>query len=133
MLNIYSTLIWITSIILGSLGVVVYVGSNQISSRAFAFNIGLIFIWSLGVSFIPIQTDPVTENLILKFTFFMGTVISVAFFVFCKTFPENRPLDKTSILYLFILETIYLPIYLSSNLIIGTSYKVSSSWGWLYG
>jgi signal transduction histidine kinase len=126
----YSILIWITSVIVGSLGLVIALGSDRRSSRTFAFNVGLIVIWSISVGILPSLNNTTTENSVLRFTFYMGSLIATAFFYFCITFPEDvRPSNKL-FFSLVILEICLIPIYCTPGLIIDSTFRISSMWGW---
>ena len=129
-IEIYSSLIWLTTLLIGSLGIFIYFGSKRLSSRIFALNIGLIVIWSLAVSLIPLSNYSNQENIILKFTFYIGGVISAAFYYFCKTFPEDTKPSKKLLWIIITTEVLFFPLYFFSDLIIGSSYRIDGPWGW---
>jgi signal transduction histidine kinase len=126
----YATLVWTTVIFIGSLGIVIYLGSQKFSSRIFAFNILLIVIWSIAVSLLPLQTNSFHENLLLKFTFSMGAVIAGAFFYFCNVFPDENAPRSNLLKFIVIFEILFNIILFGSDLIIGASIPDSSFWNW---
>lgn len=88
--TIYSTLIWITAVIIGSLGVVIYIGSKRLSSRAFAYSTFWVTIWIVFVGFFVASRDHDSALFYCRFTFYLGSVIASSFLYFFLTYPEDR-------------------------------------------
>jgi signal transduction histidine kinase len=132
----YTIYIWLTAILIGSLGLVIFIGSKKLSSRAFAFNISLIVLWSISTGLMQVFIDPAVENVVAKLCYYLGGTIAASFFYFCKTFPEDQKPPKKILYLLLFMELIFFPpIYFGSGLIIGNSFTISGIWGWgqIYG
>lgn len=128
----FVVLIWLTTVLLGSLALVILLGSKKISSRVFAFIIGLIIIWSIGVSFMPLTNDPALENILLKFTFYMGGVIAASCFYFTKVFPEDLLPNKKLVAGIILTQIFFIPLFFGTNILIGESFRIDTDWGWGY-
>lgn len=125
-----SVIIWMIATIISSLGLVIFLGSNNRSSRLFSLNSFLVSAWSVSVSFIPILRDSNSENLLLRFTFLMGIVIGSFFLVFSNIFPDNQRIDKRVIKLLLLVIVIFSMLLFLSDLVIGKSFVVAGTWHW---
>jgi signal transduction histidine kinase len=128
----YATYIWVTAVLILSLGIVIYLGSKKISSRLFSFSVMLVAIWSIIDSFLPLQTDSFIEIVLFKLTFSLGILIASTFLYFCKSFPDDVKPDRILLYRLILWQFIFNGLLFGSSLIIDYSFPTSGLWGWGY-
>ena len=131
----HSIIIWITAVIIGSLSLVIFMGSKRLSSRAFAFSIFWVMVWSLVVGLIPTATTAQVGSLYLKLSFLLGEITAACFFFLCLTFPEDIRPKKITIILLVISQLTIIFCLLKTNLIIRPAFPIQTplKWGQSYG
>jgi membrane-bound acyltransferase YfiQ involved in biofilm formation len=87
---IHSELIWLTSILVGSLCTVIFLGSNRLSSRAFAFSIFLVAVWTATVGVYVSTDNAEIAILFARLSYFFASSIAASFFYFFLVYPDDK-------------------------------------------
>lgn len=91
-ITVYAVLIWLTAILIGSLDLVIFLGSKTVSSRAFAHCILWVTVWVACVGLFVAARDQETAVFFSRLTYYLGSVIAASFLYFFFTYPEdNKP------------------------------------------
>lgn len=134
-ITIYSSIVWFAAIMIGSLDLVIFLGSNRHSSRAFAHSILWVTIWiSVMGPFISSAT-PETGVFFSRMTYYLGSVIAATFFYFFLSYPDDIKQKHAIAWSLFAIEVFFAYIFLCTNLIIDSVYpnNAPQPWSWNYG
>ncbi|MCX6715767.1 MAG: ATP-binding protein [Candidatus Taylorbacteria bacterium] len=134
-ITVYAVLIWITAVLIGSLGVVVFLGSKNLSSRVFAHSVLWITIWIIGVGLFIANRD---ENMVLfsRLTYFLGTTIATSFLYFFITYPEDKKPSSLLGWVLIISQYLLAYIFIFTDKIIYNTFPIKNVyhiWGWSFG
>ncbi|MBU6427183.1 HAMP domain-containing histidine kinase [Patescibacteria group bacterium] len=134
-ITIYGTLIWFTSILIGSLALVVFLGSKNLSSRAFAHSILWVTIWIFCVGLFVSSRDYQSALFYSRLTYFLGSTIATAFLYFFITYPEDKKPSTLFTWSLVILQIIFCYLFLFTDKIIYSEFPISAAhpWGWRFG
>jgi len=134
-ISIYSLIVWFAAILVGSIALVIYLGSDKLSSKAFALCILLDTAWITTEGFIITSIDYTNAIFYVRLAYYLGSLIASAFLYFFITFPHDTKPKKSLVACLIILEAFFLYIFLFTNSIISSIYRIpsSSSWGWNFG
>lgn len=134
-INIYSELIWIVAILISSLVLVIFLGSDKLSSKIFAFSIFFTSIWVTGVGFLISINIYEYALYTVRINYFIGNIIAVSFFYFFTIFPDDKKANKIIITFLFIFEIFMTYLYVFTDLIITKVNKIDSiaNWSWNFG
>ena len=81
-ITIYSALIWLTSTFIFSLSLVVYLGSNRLSSRAFAVSVIWVALWTIATGLIVSAPDKQSVEIYDKISYFLSSTVAASFFYF---------------------------------------------------
>ncbi|MFH1188320.1 MAG: hypothetical protein V1652_00555, partial [bacterium] len=129
-----SMLVWLTAIILASLGIVVLFGNRSLMSRAFANFLLWGSLWLASHGLFHSANEIAAQNLI-KSNYFFGGALAAAFFYFALVFPEGKK-PKWWVIPLLIASQILLGgLYLFTNTIVYGAISIQSlgHWGWYFG
>lgn len=128
-------MVWLVSILVGSITVVIFLGSKKISTRAFAFCIFCDTAWVVMVGLIMSATRPELAIFFVRLAYYLGSLISAAFLYFFITFPEDREPPTWLTYSLIFLEIAFAYIFIRSDLVISHVYRNASisQWSWNYG
>ncbi|MES2216497.1 MAG: histidine kinase dimerization/phospho-acceptor domain-containing protein [Patescibacteria group bacterium] len=129
-IHINSILIWITAITIGSTAITVYLGSDKLSSRAFAFCILIVSLWITSAGFLTSVENPVILTFASKLNYFLGGNIAAGFLYFFYTFPDDTHPPKRLTCSLLLLQIIFFFLYFFTDCIIGASF---SNGTWILG
>lgn len=134
-LNIYSNIVLFVAIVIGSLDLVIILGSKLLASRAFGFCIFWVTIWIASVGFIVASVDPLYGLLWGRLSYCFGSIISAGFFYFSLTFPDNTkppPLIKWVLIALHLLLFYF---YIFTDFFIYNAVRNGSPsvWSWSVG
>lgn len=134
-ITIYAVLIWLAAILIGSLNLVIFLGSNKLSSRAFAFSIFWVTAWVAAVGFFICIRDYHNAEYAARLTYYLGSTIAASFLYFFFTFPDNKKPSKYFSFCLVILQLIFAYVFLFTDSIINTPIYITSpsEWGWHFG
>jgi signal transduction histidine kinase len=134
-ISIYSILIWIVAIIIGSLDLVIYLGNRQPSSRAFFFSIFWVFTWITSLGFLVGSNEIAISSFLAKTNYFIGSMIATSFLYFFLIFPHDTKPRKNIVIGLFILELVFAYLFLFTDTIINNVFQIDSParWGWHFG
>jgi len=89
-ITIYSVLIWVVAVVIGSFSAAIFWGSKRYSSRAFAISIFFVALWTANMGFNIGARDEVLMYWVLKTSYVWGFIISWCFLYFCISYPEDR-------------------------------------------
>jgi hypothetical protein len=134
-INTYSDIIWFSAILIGSLDIVIFIGSSKSSSRAFAYSILWVILWMICVSLYISASDTVTALILIKASYFTGSIISTSFFFFFNIYPENKKPTKLFSVTIVLIEAVLGYLILFSDKIISSTYKIGvpNNWGIVFG
>lgn len=134
-INLYTCLIWLAAITIGSLGLVVFLGSRNLSSRAFSFCTLWVAIWITCVGLFVGTKDIKTAIFFSRLTYYLGSVIATSFLYFFLTYPDDKRPKKIFTLFLLALQIIYLYLFLFTDKIISGLFPINAPhpWGWHFG
>ena len=131
-IRIYVTLVWFTAILIGGLGLVVYLGGQKLSSKKFAQSLFFVTIWATIVGGFSASNTESTALIFCRLSYLFGIFSSATFLLFALTYPyDKKPAYHISNIVIFICIVFsYLLIY--SDLVISDVFKIASShpWGW---
>ncbi len=134
-IDIYTILTWLAVAIVSSLGIVIYLGSNKLSTRAFVIMLITTVIWGIDVSLVrSVAGDSLITEFFMRSTYFVGGVISACFLYFCLTFPEDKRVSWRVTAGLIIVELAFIPLYYSNLIVYGHFYIGGvQMWFWHFG
>lgn len=137
-ITIYVIMIWVTAVFIGSLAAVIYFGGDRPSSKAFAFSIFLVTIWTIVIGLFFSTHDFYQAAFYNRMTYLIGTAISVSFLYFILIFPEDLYPRKILLWAIVISEGIFCYLYFFTNTMIArllpTSLNLSYGWWvWQFG
>lgn len=129
------TLIWLTAIFTASLGLVVFIGSKNLSSRAFAYSVFLDSIWIASVGFFISSISSAEALFMGRLTYFLGGCISAAFFYFFITYPEDKRPKAYVALLLILSQIVFGYLFFFTNLMIPEVFHTQNPnvWDWSFG
>lgn len=132
-----SVLIWLTALIIISMGLVILWGSRSLASKAFAVLMFCVFSWMIAMGFFDSAVGVPLAAVIAKATYFFGGTTAAAFFYFALVFPEGtRPKRNKLIVSLLIISQLFLlGMYLFTNSITYGAVFIGGyqPWAWYYG
>lgn len=134
-ITIYVALIWISAILVGTLDLVIFLGSRTLSSRAFVHSILWVTIWIFSVGLFVASTDYQTALFFSRLTYYLGTVIAASFLYFFITYPEDKKPIYLFSWSLIILEILFGYVFIFTNKIIFSLFPINAPhpWGWFFG
>lgn len=134
-ITIYPIFIWFTAVLIGSLTLVIFLGSNTISSRSFSHSILWVTIWVISVGMFVGSKDYQTAIFFSRLTYYLGTIIAASFLYFFITYPEDKKPKKVLVLSLIILELFLGYIFISTDYIISGVFLLEHipQLGWQFG
>ncbi len=135
-----------------SLALAIVLGSKDYSARSFAFLITVVSLWIISTGFFYSSTNEILASFFMNTNYFLGTLISVSFFYFSLTFPENTVPSRGTRIFLSLLSVTMLPLYylydislllnkinlsipVTNRFIITNAFEVvgPQKWGWNLG
>ncbi len=133
--GIHSILIWVVAIIIASLGLVIYVGSKEYSSRVFVVCVVFVTMWITGVGLLLSVNDHQFALFIARANYYLGNLIAISFLYFFLVFPDNTKTSYRIRLLLLISQIILLYVFIFTDKIIENVEHVNytAHWIWTYG
>lgn len=134
-ISYFSLLIWFTSILVASLCIVIYLGSQKLSSQAFAHSILWVAIWVACVGlFVAVQNSQ-EAIFFSRLTYYLGSVIAASFIYFFLTYPEDKKPKKILTWSLILLELVFAYLFLFTDKIITRTFptNIPQFLGWKFG
>ena len=131
-INNITLLLWLTAILIVSFDVVVFLGSNRLSSRIFVLFSFPIAIWSVSYSLLISATEYETALIIIRSNYVIGIIISLGFIYFSLVYPKDY-IPKIKIPVFFIIITlIFFYLFVLTDQMIPEMFRVSApdNWGW---
>ncbi len=131
----YALTIWFVSLLIGSLGVVVFRGGNNRSSRMFFVTVFLMTLWTATIGLFTVSQTAETATFLVKLCYFWGTAIGVFFLFFFIVYPYNRRVPRPLFYGLIGSLAAYLFLYFFTDLIIGKAFYIGGivRYGWEFG
>jgi hypothetical protein len=115
-----------TAMVVLNLALMVLLGGKDELSKAFAVGSFLIFLWIVAVSLFQHSTSTFSSDNIKLFleyaprlTYYLGLLISFAFFYFCYIFPIPPANARQIKIILVVLSIMLLQVFFATDLIIG--------------
>lgn len=135
MLNLYALAGWLSTIIIGSFALIIFLGGNTRASRVYATTATFVALWTFGIGasyVVEVETMLFWE----RWNYFMGGLIAAAFFYFSHTFPNERPSRVVSSTVL-ISQLFFAFLYARTGLIIHDTFLIAGTRaidrGWHFG
>ena len=127
---------WFTAIITGSLVLVIWLGSKNLSSRLFALLALLDAVWIASFTLLHAETQSIEfATFLFRFQFYIGSVIAAVFYFFAMSFPEDRRPKPVALVSLILLELLYVPVYFLTDAVVLEAIPVGGiqRWGFEMG
>ena len=126
---------WLTAILIASLCLVISIGSRKYSSRAFVFSLFWVTLWTIGTGFLISAPNYAISIFLNKFSYVLSSTVATSFLYFFLTYPDDKKPKLHITVSLVIIQIIIGYIILSTNLIVGGAFPLSSpaGWGWNFG
>lgn len=128
-INTATIILWLATFTAANLGLVIYIGSKELSSKIwalFSFTMALwLLVLGIDVSIPSQEFSPITKILhsgIPRFTYFLGIIMAVLFYMFCKLFPDKKTLGKKDLFFLIFFSGLFFILMFFTNLIGGESF-----------
>jgi len=119
---------------MGGLGLVIFLGSRNLSSRAFAHSVLWVTLWMVGTGFLIAATEYETAIFFSRLTYFLGTTIASAFLCFLITYPEDKCPSRALTLTLTLGQYALAYVFLLTDWVIPDMFPLRSrGWGWEFG
>jgi hypothetical protein len=135
-INIYTTLVWFSAILIGSLDLVIFLGSSNPSSRAFTHSIFWVTIWITCVGlFVATSKDYQSAIFFSRMTYFLGSTIAASFLYFFLSYPEDRKISNWIKWSILTVQIIFAYLFLFTDTIVSKLFPISGNnfLGWGFG
>jgi signal transduction histidine kinase len=134
-ISLHVTIIWLTAILIFSLGLVIYLGSNKLSSRAFAYCMFFVTLWMTAVGLNYAAHQFILLEISSRVSYFLGSTVAASFLYFFFAFPEDNRPKKILTLGLIIQQAIFFYLFLFTDTIIynPTFAASQTSLSWQFG
>ncbi len=134
-IDYHTILLWTTSVLILSFDLIIYIGSNNKSSRIFCFFSMIVALWSLSYGFFISFTLSNIPLILIKINHSLGIIATIGFIFFSHVYPHDNKIPKRLMVVSTIFGIIYCAIILNSNLIISGMFSVTipDRWGWIPG
>ncbi len=135
MLNLYALAGWLSTIIIGSFALIIFLGGSTRASRVYATTAMFVALWTFGIG-----TSYVVgvERMLLweRWNYFMGGLIAAAFFYFSHAFPDERP-SRAVLSTVVMSQLLFAFLYARTGLIIEDTFLTAGARaidrGWHFG
>ncbi len=127
---------WLTAIVTGSLVLVIWLGSKNLSSRLFALLALLDAVWIASFTLLHAETQSIEfATFLFRFQFYIGSVIAAVFYFFAMSFPEDKKPRPVALISLILLELLYIPVYFLTDAIVIEAIPIGGiqRWGFEMG
>ncbi|MDB5238672.1 MAG: hypothetical protein JWO00_7 [Candidatus Parcubacteria bacterium] len=136
--TLYVAIIWVTAIVIGSLSLVIYLGSTRLAARVFSFTIFSVAVWTSVLGLFAAAQYYELADFSLRTGLFLGSVISASFLYFFYMFPgDERPPRKLFWLLAgyeaIILYLCFLTDFITTGPVRSLLYSPSGLWEWNFG
>jgi signal transduction histidine kinase len=133
-INLHTILIWLTAIIIGSLSVVMYVGNHKLSTRVFAYTIGIVTVWTACVAFFSQIQDYFLAGLGVRIIFFLGQVVAAGLLYTLIVFPDDeRPNAAIPFILGVVLAGFFYLIFFTQAVVVQPIAMPGAEWAWQSG
>jgi hypothetical protein len=134
-ISYYSIPIWITALLIGSIAISIYLGTEKKSSKSFAIGAGYIAFWVISVGFFISSSEYETAVILARLTYLLAIVVSIYFLRFFYTFPEDTAPPKWMLIFQISLSILFTYLFLFTDTIITDPFPLNSApgWGWHFG
>ncbi len=133
MVNI-SLIVWIVASIIFSLALIIRLGSDKISSKAFSNSIFWVSIWIAGVAILTSTRSAELALYVARINYLMGDIIAISFLIFFLSYPENHNVNKIYQNILTLLSVALGIIFIFTEGIISTvNLSTTGYWRWDFG
>lgn len=131
----YALAIWFVSLLIGSLGVVVFTGGNNRSSRMFLITVSLMALWTASVGLFTTAQTVELATWLVKLCYFWGTAIGIFFLFFFIVYPYDTPVRRPLFYGLIASLFAFFYLYFFTDLIIAGAFYLGgiAKWGWHFG
>ena len=131
----YFLLVWITAILIGSLSLVIYIGSKNHSSRVFSVGIFFVALWTATIGFFLSTNTVEIAYISNRLSYVWGILIACSMFSFSLVFPDDKRINAFWTNTLGLLSTVFTYLYLYTDWMIKNIYPITpsilnGSWLW---
>lgn len=134
-IDYHTILLWATSILILSFDLIIYIGSNNKSSRLFCFFSMIVALWSLSYGFFISITSSEIPLILIKINHCLGIIATIGFIFFSHSYPHDTKIPSRLLFRSTLFGSIYCIIILFSDLIISGMFNIAvpDRWGWIPG
>jgi hypothetical protein len=149
-ISFYTASSWTVALIIFNLAFAIYIGSKDLSARAFVVLITTAALWVTSCGFFFAATSEQLALFLAKTNYFFGALTGISFLSFALTFPENTPPSRGTRLFLLILVFLMIPLhylydilkvlhldtnFISQDFVINSVHRVEGlqRWVWEFG
>ncbi len=134
-ISTHSILIWITALLVGSIAITIYLGSDKRAPKFFALGSGFIFVWITSVGFFISSTNLDSALILARLTYLFANMVSIYFLYFFYTFPEDESPPKIIPVIQLLLSVTFAYLFLFTDTIITDPFRLelAPGWGWHFG
>lgn len=129
--NTHTVIMFLFTIYVFSQGFFILVKYRNKIALSFSILIILTAFWSLFNTLTQFRIKNIELEYITKFIYFLGTTISMSFYIFCHIFIDKFRFKKFLAISVIIITTF--PLYMYTDLIIGKYYVDNNSYHWEHG
>ncbi len=131
-----TTLTFFVAFIEVVLSVIIFLGTKSYSARTFVVLLLSYAVWAVTLGVLQgIVTDPTLASFLFSLTFYQGLFITLLFFYFTLTYPDNTKPPYWVLVSLGIFFVSQFPVYFGEGLIYTGVQPdvVHFGWQWVYG
>ena len=134
-ITIFAILIWITAVLIGSLDVVMLIGSKNLSSRLFVLFTFITAMWVASQGFLVATYYYALADWLIRFQYVLGMIIALGFYHFFKIYPDNKRTSWYSLAISSLTALIFAYLYLlTAYMNTGvTNIGGNGHWAWNFG
>lgn len=131
-IDIHTSLLWMTAIIILSLDLIIYIGSNNISSRIFCIFSVVVAFWSISYGFFVSINESTIPLMLIKINHSLGIIATIGFIWFSHSYPNNIKITRFVIISSTIFGILYCSLILFTNSIISglSNIPLPDRWSW---
>lgn len=133
--SIYTIFMLISAVLVLSIDLIIYMGSNNKASKLFLVLSFVSAIWIISQIYLVTTYNPNTANILIRSQYIMGIIITCGFYIFSKVYPFNNKISKLTYFSLYLIVILITYLYTFTDLLM-TGVKFVGGhghWSWQFG
>ena len=118
MIPFSSFLNWIAALVVGAFGIILYLGSKQKATRAYAYVAFAAQLWAIGIGAYFYTESSQWIVFWNQYNHFIGGLIAVFFYLFTILYPDGEMPSRRTIISLGVLEAVLFYLYFFTHIAI---------------